>query len=133
MLGDFRGADGGHVDFFQALAQGRIVRGLHEDEAGVAANDLEQIVEIMGDAGGQRADDLHFLRLEELVLEFVMLGLVGDIANQAAHLRPVDPGRDFHQPMAAVRGVEMVVLGLAAGDDLRESDWSSARRAGSGT
>jgi len=46
--------------------------GVQQDQPGVTADGLQQIIEIMRDAGGERADDLHFLRLEKLVLQLVV-------------------------------------------------------------
>ena len=43
----------------------------------IAENDAEDIVEIMGDAAGKRADGFHLLRLAQLFFKFFS---VGDIA-----------------------------------------------------
>ena len=71
----------------------------------------------MGDAGGERADDFHFLRLEQLVLQLLIAGLVGDVADETAHLAGVNPGRDFHEPVVAVRRLEPAVLRQAGLED----------------
>ena len=40
-------------------------------QVGVALDDGEDVVEIMGDAGGELADGFHFLRVAELGLEIL--------------------------------------------------------------
>ena len=42
---------------------------LLQQHLGVAADDGEQVVEVVGDAAGEPADGLHLLRLAELLLE----------------------------------------------------------------
>ena len=88
----------------------------------MAADGLQQIVEIMRDPGGERADDLHFLRLKKLVLQLVVLRLVGDVADEAADVPPVNPRRNPHQPMASVRRVKKIFLRFAGGHDLLEGE-----------
>src|SRR5688572_28512854 len=45
---------------------------------GMAANDREEIREIVGDAASQTADRFHFLRLEKLRFERTLTGNVDD-------------------------------------------------------
>ena len=47
---------------------------------GVAEDDGEDVVEIMRDAAGERAEAFHLLRLDELLLESLALGVVEEIA-----------------------------------------------------
>jgi hypothetical protein len=107
--------------------------GFAEEQAAVAADGLEEVVEVVGDAGGQRADDFHFLGLEELLLEFVVMGLVGDVADEAADLGAVDPGGDLHQPVAAVGALVAVVGGPARLEDFAEDAFEFGAPGGSGT
>ena len=44
-----------------------------EQHGDVSLQTHEDIVEIMGDPAGKRADSLHFLDLDELILEFFLL------------------------------------------------------------
>ena len=54
-------------------------------EADIALNDREDIVEFVRDARGHAADDFHFLRLPQLRLHFQLLGNVLDDDEQAGH------------------------------------------------
>ena len=45
-----------------------------EQNLGVAADDDEQIVEVVSDASGEAADGFHFLGLAELVFEDAAFG-----------------------------------------------------------
>ena len=69
LLDEFAGAVGGGPDlaegFFRRRRQGL---GLQE-QVGVALNDGEDVVEIVGDAGGQLADRLHFDGMAQLRLQ----------------------------------------------------------------
>ena len=47
---------------------------LVEQDLGVAADDHEQIVEVVSDAAGEAADGFHFLGLAELIFEDAALG-----------------------------------------------------------
>ena len=120
LLCDFGGADGGDVNFLQVVAQRRFGRGLAQNQAGVAADGLQQIVKIVRNAGRKRADDFHFLRLEKMILQFVMLRLVGDVADQSARLSAVDPRRNFHEPVPAVGALKMIFLRHAGDEHLLE-------------
>jgi hypothetical protein len=59
----FAGAIGGGADGFQRL--GFLVRRRFtlQEKAGIAQNDGQNVVEIVGDAGGQLPQGLHFLSL----------------------------------------------------------------------
>ena len=71
------GTVGGGLHRFEQLAQfGIRVRG--EDFRGVTVDDGEEVVKIVGDAGGEFADRFEFLRLTELLLG---LELLRDVAK----------------------------------------------------
>ena len=52
------------------------------EQVGVAADDGEQVVEVVGDPAGEPADRFHLLRLPELFLEPLA---VGDVLVDAEH------------------------------------------------
>ena len=58
----------------------------------VAADDGEQVVEVVGDAAGQPAHRLHLLRLDELLLEF----FPGDVPQEAERHALAFPHRAHH-------------------------------------
>ena len=75
---------GGAIDRLQDLAESfcatSFVNSL--DEARVAGNDGQQVVEVVRDAAGHPADDLHLLRLAQLRFEQPALGHVDERAHQ---------------------------------------------------
>ena len=74
LAGERGGAVGGLLNGFgfgmQRMAEGELV----EHDFGIAADDHEEIVEVVGDAAGEAADGFHFLGLAELVFEHAALG-----------------------------------------------------------
>ena len=56
-------------DVVQIAAQGALFRRLLQGELAVAQDGAEDVVEVVGDAAGQRADRLHLLRLPQLRFE----------------------------------------------------------------
>src|SRR5206468_12340312 len=65
------------------------VQGLElEGETAAARDDGEKVVEVVGDASRELADGLHLLRLQELLLQSLALGDVGEHAH-AADVAPV--------------------------------------------
>ena len=74
LAGERGGAIGGLLNGFglgvQRVAGGELV----EENLGVAADDHEQIVEVVSDAAGEAADGFHFLGLAELVFEDAAFG-----------------------------------------------------------
>ena len=66
--GQFGGPFGGAIDFAKGLQDtfANILLGL--EKLDIAANDGEEIIEIVGDAAGELADGLHFLGLTESLL-----------------------------------------------------------------
>jgi len=74
LAGECGGAIGGLLNGFD-LGMERVGRGeLVEENLGVAADDHEQIVEVVSDASGQTANGFHFLRLTELIFKDAALG-----------------------------------------------------------
>ena len=55
----------------------------HLRQGDVAEDALQQVVEVVGDAAGQRADGLELLRLEALLLEQVLLRDVREKPHEA--------------------------------------------------
>ena len=76
-----RGAIDGHQDLGQILLR-HLVRQLGLEEARVAGDDGQQVVEIVRDAAGHPADDFHLLRLAQLRFEQPALGHVDERAHQ---------------------------------------------------
>ena len=60
-----------HADAFLQLFR---VSGHARDQGGIPGDDCQNVVDVMGNAAGQRPDALQFLRLQELTLEAVALG-----------------------------------------------------------
>jgi hypothetical protein len=71
----------------------------------VTQNTGEQVVEVMGDAAGERAEGLHFLGLEQLALQL------------APHFLRIAPGRDILKAAEESRHLTLVGLGLAQDAD----------------
>jgi hypothetical protein len=59
--------------------------GLQLRQIGIDLNDSEEVVEVVGDPGGQHADRLHLLGLQQLGLQLPFL--VGRAALAPAHRR----------------------------------------------
>ncbi len=68
------GAIGGLLNGFGLDVQRVFGSELIEENFGIAADDHEQIVEVVSDASGETADGFHFLRLTELIFEDATLG-----------------------------------------------------------
>jgi hypothetical protein len=74
LAGERGGAIGGLLNGFGFGVQRMAWRELVEQNLGVAADDHEQIVEVVSDAAGEAADGFHFLGLAELIFEHAALG-----------------------------------------------------------
>ena len=87
--GEIGGASGGVHDGLGVAARGVVRREAILDDFGVAADDHEEVVEVVGDASCEASDGLHFLRVAELLFELLdlLFGLLaaGDVLN--------DPGQ----------------------------------------
>ena len=69
----------------------------------VAADDGEQVVEVVGHAAGQAADGLHLLRLAELLLQLAALGDIdSDAAQVGGTAGTVGDGELVEQPVVDV-------------------------------
>ena len=81
----FLAAAGGGADRLDRLLFLRLFQPALQDLR-VAGNDHQQVVEVVGDAAGELADRLHFLRLRELLARLferdLRLALLGDVAHQ---------------------------------------------------
>ena len=78
------------------------------DERGVVEDDREQVVEVVGDAAGELAEALEPLRLVQLALVALALGLGPQPFGLGLHLEPLghvaDRGGDEHaRPRSRVR------------------------------
>jgi len=94
LLHEVLGPAGGLEDFRDAFLRRRIVGQVFLQQITVAEHGGEDVVEIMRDAAGERADGLHFLRLPKLVFEGAAFGDVlfdghemRDLAVRAPHRR----------------------------------------------
>src|SRR5439155_26733381 len=81
LAGEGFAALAGLLDFAQefALRIGAIEPA--QDDLAVAKDDREQVVEVMGDAAGELAEDLHLLGEAALLVEQLELGKVMDDGN----------------------------------------------------
>ena len=89
--GELGGAADMLLDAFEMLVIRLADLAFHEQQRSPALNAHQQVVEIMGDAGRQGADGLHFLGLLQQFL-LVPQGLLGDLAL-------VDVGQDAVEAM----------------------------------
>ena len=103
MLRKIGGAGRRLVRLFQPGARRFGQRRIHQQQADVATNREQQIVEIMRHAGRERAQRLELLRLEQLVLDVHECRVVRDLVNQSANLPLVMPGEHRHRPMPPLR------------------------------
>ena len=89
LTGQAFAALGRRLDRLDGPRQFRIEQPL--EDLGVAADDHQQIVEVVGDAAGQFADRLHFLRHGELLarLDQLLLG-VAPLGGVAQHIGKAD-------------------------------------------
>ena len=77
----------------------------HQQEVAVAVDRGQEVVEVVGDAAGELADRLHLLALDELRLEGLELGGVGEDREQRR--RAVEHGAgegDLQEDLLAVGG-----------------------------
>ena len=80
LRGEFRAARDGGDRRLQALVGARIAGDVAAKQLQIAADDLQDVVEVVRDAAGELADRLHLLRLAQLRLG---LGAFGDRAGDA--------------------------------------------------
>ena len=74
LAGEGGGALAGALDLLECRPVRMVGRDLAENDVGVALDDGQQVVEVVGDAAGEAADRLHLLRLQELLFELLALG-----------------------------------------------------------
>jgi len=74
--GQRSGALRGVGDFLRRPPQPGIGPDTFEQKLGIAGDHHQQVVEVVGDATGEAADRLHFLRLAELQLQYAGFGNV---------------------------------------------------------
>src|ERR1019366_9256813 len=61
------------------LVHGAALFQLPQQDLGVSVNDNQKVVEVVGDAAGEAADGIHFLRLAKLLFELTPVGdIFGD-------------------------------------------------------
>ena len=110
LLGEGRRALAGLLDPRQVAAEEGIVAVTLQQQVAVAEDGQQAVVEVVGDAVREAADGLHFLRVQELALQHLVLGLVvlalGDVANghhrHLLALEEVALARDLDVHRAAV-------------------------------
>src|ERR1019366_1610224 len=69
LLGEGGRAFAGAADFLNRRSLGIVCRKVVEEHVAVAVDDGQQVVEVVGDAAGEASDGLHFLRLQQLLLQ----------------------------------------------------------------
>ena len=94
-----------------------------QQQRGMAVDDGEDVVEIVGDAAGELADGFHFLGLAQLLFQaFLRQGRLlafGNIAHvqqgggPAGIIDPADPHLDRHRPAVARPALGLELPGLA--------------------
>ena len=107
----------GLVDGHYGLAQGAVFRKIHEQQLGIADKTRKDIIEIMGNPTGQRADGFHFLCFSELGFEiapfFFRLFALDDFQLHAVGVR--GPGCDLLEHLATL---------LACKGGARDDQWT---------
>jgi len=76
LAGEGSGTVGSFANLLGAAVEGIFWLQMVEKQVAVAADDGEEIVEVVGDAAGHAAEGFHFLGLAELAFELFALGLV---------------------------------------------------------
>ena len=90
------GALGGAPDLGGRMLPIRPGRHLFDQLVAVAQQDGDQVVEVVGDAGGEAADGLHLLRLAQLVLQPVALAQVARNRGDTNDLAVADQHLGMH-------------------------------------
>ena len=79
---DMRGARGRGLDRFEIAADGAVGAGRLQRQLDVPLDHAQHVVEVVRDAAGEAADQLHLLRLGQLLLQPAALRLgAGPIAH----------------------------------------------------
>src|SRR5262249_43653626 len=76
LAGHAGGAFGGVEDFLGVFPERTVVGELFDEEFGVALNDADDVVEVVGYAASEAADGLQFSRKKELAFETLLLAEV---------------------------------------------------------
>jgi len=74
-------------DRIQVFARHGVVRYLHFGQFGISINGRENVVKIMRDPAGQRADSFHFLCLPKLLRELLALDEEADLDPEGTQHR----------------------------------------------
>jgi len=74
LSGEGGGAVSGILDGFETFLGGGRHPGLGQEHVGVARDDGEEVVEVVGDSSGEESDGFHFLGVLELFLEVAAFG-----------------------------------------------------------
>ena len=104
----------GLADFLGAVPQGAVGIEAAGEEIGIAIDDGEQVIEIVSDTAGEASDAFQFLRLAELLLQFLAGGFglfaLGDVADggddAGGAIEFERVGVDLHGNAAAIAGDE---------------------------
>ncbi len=115
MLGQLRAALGGIVDQLGDRGELRPVGDRVAENADGAGDDGQDVVEVVGDAAGQLADRVHFLRLPELGLGGLLLGQVAADEEMPPHrLRPRSHPVQDHRVAVLVAVARLEIAHLLA-------------------
>ena len=90
---------GGLADLLPAAMQGILFRQAVDNQLGVALDDREKVIEVVGDTAGQAPESFHLLRLAKLLLQLAFLRFV--FLKRAAHL--IERSRHVRDFVAALR------------------------------
>ncbi len=88
LLGQVGGAHRGVLDVLELLAHRRLRRQLAQGEVGVTEHGDEQVVEVVGDPAGEHAQALELLRLLQLRLELLRVGVIRGHEQEADEAAP---------------------------------------------
>ena len=136
--GQIGGARSGCDDLLEAVVGfRRVPSGVQQQQVSLTADDGQHVVEVVGDPAGELADDLHLLRLPQLLFQQLA---AGDVFQAEQHFglvfQPHQGRRDREvdlPPMAALRQAHVgldLVAGLAGHGGL--SDCQAQRAVGTG-
>ena len=115
--GDGDGPVGGPLHFLDRFLGAGVKASVARQEVGIASNDGEQVIEIVGDAARQPADRLEFLRLPVLLLQRPPLADVLEHEHRPdlAVLLPDRRAGVFDREARTVFAPEDLVLGAEGG------------------
>lgn len=106
LAGEIGGPPRGLEDLLPVMAQGAIRRERVHHQLSVAADDHEQIIEVVGYAPGQLPDGIHLLHLRQLLFQLAAFGDVAIIGYEMS-----DPALGIaHRGDGFLRVVQFAIL-----------------------